>query len=151
MCAVSPPLLQCTVCRAMCGYRALKCYHFWSSLRGSGETNLTNIHEGAGLIPGLAQSVKDLVLPCGGVGRRCGSDPVLLWLGRKPAVTPLIDSWPENRHMLRVQPLKKKKRRKEMLPFLFKKKSPDTHQSEGKGEPKVSSHLSSQVESNNCH
>ena len=34
----------------------------WSSHDGSVETNLTSIHEDAGLIPGLAQWVKDLVL-----------------------------------------------------------------------------------------
>ena len=34
----------------------------WSSRRGSGETNLTSIHEDTGLIPGLVQCIKDLVL-----------------------------------------------------------------------------------------
>ena len=34
----------------------------WSSRRGSRETNLTSIHEDPGLIPGLTQCVRDLVL-----------------------------------------------------------------------------------------
>ena len=46
-------------------------------------TNLTSICEDAGSIPGLAQGVKDMVSY--GVGRRCGSDPELLWLWCRPA------------------------------------------------------------------
>ena len=39
-------------------FKNLSC---WSSHCGSVETNLTSIHEGAALIPGLAQWVKDLI------------------------------------------------------------------------------------------
>ena len=37
--------------------------YFGSSCHGTAETNLTRNHEVAGLIPGLAQWVKDLALP----------------------------------------------------------------------------------------
>ena len=40
-----------------------KFQEFWSSRRGSVEINLTSIHEDTGLIPGLAQWVKDQALP----------------------------------------------------------------------------------------
>ena len=37
--------------------------------------------EDTGLIPGLALWVEDpALLQAGGIGCRCGSDPVLLWL-----------------------------------------------------------------------
>ena len=44
------------------------------------------VREVSGLIPGLAQCI---ALSCG-VGRRCGLDPVLLWLWHRLAAVPLI-------------------------------------------------------------
>ena len=53
-------------------------------------TNPTRNHEVVGSIPGLTQWVKDLASVSCGVGRRCGSDPELLWLWHRPAATALI-------------------------------------------------------------
>ena len=55
-------------------------------------TNLMRNHEVADWIPGLAQWVKEgsgVAVSCG-VGCRHGSDPVLLWLWRRPvAIAPI--------------------------------------------------------------
>ena len=49
--------------------------------------NPTRNHEIAGSIPGFAQWVGSSVAMNCGVGRRCGSDPKLLWLWRRPTAT----------------------------------------------------------------
>ena len=55
--------------------------------------NPTRNHKVAGLIPGLAQRIKDPgVAMSYGVGCRHGLDPELLWLWRRPAAVALIGS-----------------------------------------------------------
>ena len=63
---------------------------FWSSLCGSAEMNLTDIHEDTGLILALTQWVKDPVLPWScGIGHRYSLDPSLLWMWHRPVATAL--------------------------------------------------------------
>ena len=66
-------------------------YQSWSSHYGAAEMNQTRNHEVVGVIPGLAQWVKDPALRrnCG-VGQRCSLDLMLLWLWCRPAAITLI-------------------------------------------------------------
>ena len=66
-------------------------------------TNLTGIH--LGLIPGLAQWVKDPSIAVGcGVGHRQALDLVVLWLWCQPTAAAPIQPQPWNFHMPQVQP-----------------------------------------------
>ena len=53
-------------------------------------TNLSNIHEDVGLIPGLAVGYGFGVAVSCGVGHRCGSDRAFLWLCHRPVDIALI-------------------------------------------------------------
>ena len=57
---------------------------------GSAVMNTTSLYEDEGLIPGLAQWIKDLALLWAMVGCRHGSDHALLWLWHRPVAIPLI-------------------------------------------------------------
>ena len=80
-----------------------------SSHHGSGEANLTSTHEATGLSPGLAQWVKDPVLPWAVVEV---ADTTQIWRGYGCGVGQWLqlrfDPWPGNLHMPRCQPLKAK-------------------------------------------
>ena len=81
-------------------------------------TNPTRNHEVVDLIPGLAQWIKDPVLPVsGGVGCRCSSNPAFLWLWHRPeAIAPLgLLAWEPP--YAPVAALEKTKRQKEKKEF----------------------------------
>ena len=64
--SLSLPQISEAVVRVLGSTRCLDCFRndsSWSSHLGSTETNLTSIHEDAGLIPALAQWIKDPLLP----------------------------------------------------------------------------------------
>ena len=85
-------------------------------------TNPTRNHEVSGLIPGLPQWVKDpaVAVSCG-VGRRCGSDPALLWLWRRPVATAPIRplAWEPPYAEGAAQEIAKKRQKKKLSIFFF--------------------------------
>ena len=78
--------------------------------------NLTRNHEIVGLIPGLAQWVKGsgVAVSCG-VGRRRGSDLVLLWLRCMLAATTLVGPLAREPPYPAAAALKKKTKRQKKI------------------------------------
>ena len=102
---------------------ASKTLTLWSSHHGSAVTNLTGIHEDTGLIPGLAEWVKDPVfcpeLWCRSQ-TRSDSELLLLWLWHKPAVAALIRPLAWELPYAASMALKGKKKKKKKRGFAVK-------------------------------
>ena len=83
-----------------------------SSRCGTVEMNLTSIHENVGSIPGIAMSC--------GVGHRCGSEPLWLWLWRRLAAAALIQPlvW-EPPYAMGVALKKKAKQTKKKMWYVY--------------------------------
>ena len=80
--------------------------------------NPTRNYEVSGSIPCLTQWVKDLVVAVScGVGRRCGSDPGLLWLCHRVAATAPIR--PGEAALEKAKKTKKKKKKRYMGLFIL--------------------------------
>ena len=86
--------------------------HTGSSHCGAAETTQNSIHEEASSIPGLTVGQGSGVAVSCGVGRRQGSDPVLLWLWRRLAAVALIQPLAGNLHMLHLWLYRNRKKKK---------------------------------------
>ena len=83
------PCLKLYYCCAFQLYEPMSSFKIsygWSSRRGSAEMNLTSIHEDVS-----SRSGSGVAMSCG-VGHRCGSDLLLLWLWHRSVSTAQI--WP---------------------------------------------------------
>ena len=90
----------------------------------SGLRTRYSVHEDVGLIPSLAQWIKDLALVSCSLGHRCGLDLVLcLWcrLAAAAQIQPLAWECPCATGMV----LKKKRKKKRLLHFLSSLQSKD--------------------------
>ena len=97
---------------------SLKSRNLGNSHHGSVEMNLTSNHEDAGSNPGLAQLRIRCCLSCG-VGCRCCSHLVLLWMWCRPAAIAQIQPLPWKPPSATGSTLKKdKKKKKKKLVFL---------------------------------
>ena len=103
-------------------YEVILCSHikikvFWSSHYSTAETNLTSVHEDAGLIPGLMGWGSSAVVSCG-VGRRHCWDPTLLWLWHRTAAVASIQLLVWELLCAAGVALKRKKKRRFLSSFI---------------------------------